>query len=786
MKESKKGNIIKKISKRISGNRSTCFFLAIILMIILATFKYVSKGDAYIYEIGWADEKTELNGNVVTQDITIDHKAIWSDYSYSVFLYIETKIEDGCLEAALYQDGKQIDVIVAKPVYLKTGWYTFDKFDYSKLKPGTATIRLTALNTNAPVYIGTRDNIYNIPSCSINGTETNSVISQRYHINYNNREYKLRLMAYVLFVVLCLLAAYITINRPDDKKSSNIIRLILTAAYLCLTFIYDSSLMMSPTWAEEVTNFMTAGYENTLGDNILLSDAGYLPLFQRLIALFSIKLLRLKAYESLFAMQGIAYLVTGIVLSFFSGIQFKQYVELKYRYLLSLIFMMLVVNKESGAFINFIGYGIIIIFFYFLADSKGWSRAEFVIICFFSFLATMSKGIYVTILPFMVLCMLMFFKNYSKRDVIYSLTCATGALLQLIYYFTNGADWIDRNECSEMDNYHLKLVIQSLIDVPNRLLGVFTGNIGIFNGISGFIVVAFWAGIFILFIRKILRKWLAGDKVSKMVQLIFMAVIYISAQSLFLRITVYGIKSVNIIHDDFWTFDDYGIDGRYMVQIFAVVAFLFVVLIKWGTEKAIRNFKEILIGILLICVTISQPRFQIKGFGNDNYAAARTNLSDLNAEVNLFKKYETNDTLVIPIQPNQGWRSVKDADIYCFGSDINAWSARCIESDEPWRGRLSLVDYNVDHTCAIYQIFIKKQNLIKRSDYQIVLYDTLGNEVHRQVQDNENYQRIASFTFDDPISDIGYIHICDSEGKNVFIENSMYVITKSGSPFIVE
>lgn len=764
-------------------------FILTISIIILATIKYVTKGDAYNFEIPWADEKVDLTNNVITQDIIIDPKATWSNYSYSVYFYSENKIEEGYVEAALLQEGNNISTIKIKPIYLKTGWYTLGKFDYSKLKPGIATIEYTAIDVQEPIYLGIRQNIYNIPNCKVNGKEIDSTLMQRYHINYNNKEYKLRLMAYSLFILLNLSATYIVLNKEDNKKNANLIRLLLIATSFCLTFIYDSTLMMSPTWAEQVTNFMDAGFNKGILENILLSDAGYLPLLQRLIALFSIKVLNLKAYVSLYVMQLIAYLITGIILSFFVKIQFSQYFELKYRYLLTLIFMMLVISKETGAFINFIGYGILIIFFYFLVDSNQWSKGEYILICSFSCLATMSKGIYVTLLPFLLLCLLMFFKNYTKRDIIFSIICAIGALLQLIYYLTSDIDWVDMNEYNQLDYYQLKLVIQTFIDVPNRLLSIFTNKIDIFNGISVFIILWFWAAVIILFVKEVLKKWYLKDKVNKTIQLIFMALIYVTAQSLFLRITVYGIKSVNIVHDDFWVFDNWGIEGRYQVQVFIVVAMLFVVITRWATERGINKFKEIAVGTLLVCIILSQERFQLKGIGNDKYVAARTNFSELDAEVELFKKYETNDVLTIPIQPNwtiAGWRYVKNAETYCFGNDVNVWNVPCIASDEPWKGSLTLKNYNYNYNCDIYQIFIQKQNLLKRSRYQIALYDVAGNEVCRQYQDNETYQLITSFTFDTPLSQIGSIVILDEDGNQVYLENSLYIVTKMGNQFLME
>lgn len=97
-----------------------------------------------------------------------------------------------------------------------------------------------------------------------------------------------------------------------------------------------------------------------------------------------------------------------------------------------------------------------------------------------------------------------------------------------------------------------------------------------------------------------------------------------------------------------------------------------------------------------------------------------------------------------------------------------------------------LENYNINHECEIYQVFIQKQNLIKSSNYQIVLYNTSGNEIYRQYQDNGKYQLITSFTLDKPLSNVGSIIILDGDGNRVYIENSLYVITRAGTQFLME
>ena len=82
------------------------FVVITMLLIILATFKYVSHGETYIYEVRGAEDKIELNNNIVSQDIVIDENAEWSKYSYAVYLYAEEDVQEGVVEVALSQTGE--------------------------------------------------------------------------------------------------------------------------------------------------------------------------------------------------------------------------------------------------------------------------------------------------------------------------------------------------------------------------------------------------------------------------------------------------------------------------------------------------------------------------------------------------------------------------------------------------------------------------------------------------------------------------------------------------------
>lgn len=776
--------------KRIKDN---FVFIAIIVMLTLATIKYVAYGESYIYTTLWTGETLELGSDTITQTIIIDEKAKWSNHSYSVFFvvpYYETgDVINGKVEVVAIQDEEVVSQYVFPAARLETGYNDLKGIKYGKLKPGYVKIQIRGIDLDEGLQIGICDNTYNIPNCDWNGEDTGKTLVQKYHYNYQNVFYKLRMTAFLFLLAICWGTAWLCLTKEESRKIANVVRCSLVLIYITLVAIYDDSVLYSPTWAEAVTNFMHYALNSSTAENWLITDAGYLPLVQRVIALITYKILKCSPYIGLYSMQLIAYIITGSILSFFAAYPFRLYCKLKYRYLFCLIFMMQVIDHETGALINFITYGVLIIFLYYLVDSTEWGKWEILAICIFAFLCCLSKGVYVTILPFSALCLVLFFRNYNKRDIGFTFCCMAGALLQLTYYLNKGFDlinWTDKKNSSYLDLYYIRLILGIFVDVPNRLLGFFKEKVSFFTGTAGLLIILFWIVVIWLFWKQVVIPTLHRKKVDRDYQVFFMMLIYIGAQSLFLRLTICGVNKSDILSDGFWQFSYEGIENRYQILIYCAA-------IIWGIVglKIIKRVKgeqvhKNIVYLLLICIMITMPRLQINGIKDDSYINSRAKYADLTAEARLFKKLEISNTLLIPIQPN-GWTYTKNADLYYFGDDIFGWKGKKIDSTDVVSGEIDVRNYpNVNTECGIYQIFVKKKNLINRNNYQILLYDDSGTLLHVQYQDNSNYQLITSFTFDMPIEEVAQICILDGYGNRVYIENAVYIVTGKGKAYVME
>ena len=761
------------------------------ILIFFMIYKYIAYPEPYTFEVSRSGNRIEIGNNVIRQDIIINEKSRWDGESFfSIYLSVDSKLEEGQVEISLLQDNKIIQNYFIKSKEIVTGFYPLDDLDYSNLKKGLASVEIRGIGLKKPVYLEVNKNTYNFPNCFVNNKMISDILVQRYHFYFLNYEFGLRKIGYALFVIVNVFMLLIICYKKENKRICLVAQIGIVVSYICLSFIYDNPLFFSPTWAEAVTNFMHNALNVGFKRNLLVSDAGYCPLFQRLITLFIFRILNVQPYYALFLMQAVAYIIAGFILSSFVKWQFKEQLPLEDRYLLSVLFIMQIVDKQTGAFINFIVYGIFIILLYFLSEREKWGKLEFVFICLFSCLMCLSKGAFVTVLPFMLMVVLFFKKNCVKRDLIFSFSCMFGATLQLIYYLKyGGADWFDRTGTADDPFYVLKLICSVIIDTPNNVFSYLEGNISVLNGVTLIIILCFWISIIYIFLKHIVKPIIKRAFLDKDYINFFLILIYIMGQGLFFRITVYGVSNYDIGTDSFWTFINRGVAGRYQIYIYLASICFFIVCVKLLEKVKGESFRKIALCGFAVCLMVSNPRFQLKGLGNDSYAANRTQLNTINAEVDLIKDIKNVKCRVVPIQPNT-WVYNKNANLYCFGRNVFGWGGAKMVSESMEgdfsQGKIELSDIEtVDDSCGIWQVFVSRVSLINNKIYQIVLKDKSGNVILQKVQDNTNYQNIVSFTFDSGVRNVDSIEIRDIDGDRVYIQNGIYIVTEAKEPLIL-
>lgn len=775
---------LKGVAKDVAKDGKNIILACFLIIFLLATWKYVKDGETYEFQTPTTENFIDLNGSVVSQEIIIDELADWKDRSYAVYFHLSADADvKETIHLELSQNSEVVDSADVNVGWLNEGFNELKWLDFSRLDAGAYNLSISG-ELGMPLCVELCDNTFNIPNCYVNGEDTGYTLVQKYHYNYANKPYKISIALFIALILLCAITFWYCGTKKED--AAGVLRVCLIATYFILSYIYNSTIFFQPHGWEATSNFMHNSVNQSWWRCLHIPDAGYLPLIQRLISIFVFNFLNITPYAGIYVLQISASFLTGIIISFFAKKQFSNVLDIQYRWVLSVILMISLIGLDTQIFNSFIVYGVYIFFLYFLVDSSAWSKGEYFIICAWVFMQCLSKGVNVTLFPFCFLCLLLFYKNYSKRDKIFLISCGSGAMLQLIYYFTYGiryADWVDRPNAIGSEFYHLKLLLGMLVDTPNWLLSIpLSDTVTLLNAISLPIIIVFWAFVAYLFVKEVVLKMLRKELVKRSVLLIFMLLIFIMAQSLFLRLTLTGVDKNRIVSDAFWTFKNFGRD-RHTIHICLAVVALMAVALQLA-EKKLTNKKNLLLwGLLILTVCISNSRLQPKGIGNDDYSKSTIELTGSVSEVSTLKDIQNVECRVVPMTSTLIYG--KNATLYCVGSDRYRWNASVIESEEPKNGFVSLNNYaNIDTNVPIWQVFITKSCLVDSEEYSIVLRDDQGNELLRQEQDNTKYQLLTSFNFDRGVVNVSSIQIVDSSGDSVWLENTMYIVTKSGENLI--
>ncbi len=769
-------------------NKENWLFAIIFLVLVSSTARYIKAGEPYYFETDISDETIVLSDtHEILQNIIVDKNARWTGGTWSLQFAPVLATGGGYVQFSLIQNQTVLQSYQLDISELISDQYFNLKFDYQLLQPGEATIAIKGNGIRNAVGIYVTDNKYNLPDCTLNGLDSGKILVQKYYFHFNNAEYLIRVLLYALFVIAIFFILFILPVKPESKRLCNLTQFILIVCYFCIVYIYDSSYFFEPTFAEQITNFMHVALNKGFLDNLLHSDAGYLPLFQRLISIFVIKVLRIDAYHAVFIMQMAAYLVSGYILSFFVKFPFRSYMALKYRFVFCLVLMMQIYTNATAAYINFINYGIFTILLYFLADSYEWSKREYIGICVFCGIACMSKGQFVILLPYMLFCMLLFYTGYNKRDRRFMSICALGAGIQLIYYiFAPGKKVINLDSIADKGgegSYVFKLIFSLFKDIPQAFLSVFEGKITFFNGVVLIYTAAFWGVIIYLFIKKVAACRIRGTAIEENYKNFFMMIIFLAGQFLFFRLTIRGAGGDSVLSSAYWRYDGAAISGRF--EIFGYLPVIIILIICSHFVKTVwtRRSDWVVPVVFLLCVIIANNRLQIS-----EEEPFRYYVSSFYSERILLRDIEQAVCRVVPMQPG-GWKYKKNANIFLFGEDILGWKindTEMIEMDVSDGGiRLSGLTY-VNNESGIWQIFAAKTNLINNSRYMVVIKDKDGNVIRKQFQDNSYNQKIISYTFSEPVFHADEIRIYNEQGEEVVIENAIYAVTEAKDKLVTK
>ena len=505
-------------------------FLVGMLVVLLALSRYIVNGEPVDVRSDAADLADGImlsDGMEIMQPLTIPEGSSWRQGYYALFVSESSPDSAGKLVYTLQQDGRQDTQSLSLGEMTGGTWVRLQKLPLKKLESGTATLLLrTEGVAEGELEIAAGPDFYGFGNFSLNGNAQQTTLAQACHYHVTGTEYTIRLVCYGIVLLCATVLVFLAFAGAEKGKSAEkspacfFAFSVLTVFFMAVIYLVDSSVYLEPTYAEAVTNFLRFAREEKLTANLLIADAGYLPLLPRLIMLFYVKLLRVPASAALYFMQGTACLLCSMVWAFFVLPPFKGLMRFPNRILWCMLVMMTCFCEETLFFTNHAYWGIYLLLLLLVADLEAFSRWIYAGLLGAAALVCLSKGTYAVMLPLMLFYLLLFWKSIGRRARLFAFVTGAASLLQLLYSFGgqgDGGGWIDAASMGQAA-YWLRLAGRLAVELGAALLTPlreilwrlpFSGILAGATGVVGLVVLA--AG----FVVQVLCPLFHGKKVDR-------------------------------------------------------------------------------------------------------------------------------------------------------------------------------------------------------------------------------------------------------------------------------
>ena len=671
---------------------------------------------------------------------------------------------------------------------LEEGSYIPVPLDFTKLNEGVANLIITTENVSEDtVFLVCGADYYGFGETIVNGNGNGMTLFQKYDYHIISGEYHLRLICYGFVVLGIAVLCFLLIGKEESKKSCYGVFAILTVMFLAIYYIYDSSVILEPTYAEAVTNFMKFAREESFLSNLLITDAGYLPLFPRLITLLFIKILRMPAADALYFMQITACILCSMMWAFFCLYPFKKYMSLSLRVVFCMLVMAVCFHPETLYFTNFPYWGILLLLLFLLSDMKMWNKAEFLCLTGLAALICLSKGAYAVILPFMLLYLFLFWTQVDKRRKVYAFSMSGAALLQILYSFGgsgDGGNWIRAEQLGQI-SYLLKLFSKIFMDIVSYLclwMGEYITRFGaVFGVIASVVVVLLLTGFICKLVLPKLRKEQVDEKWMNLYTML-----------LFLAITVAFYRVTTKVVADSWVeafLASYAQMGN-KYEIFCDVAGLLLLMLGisyvsdmgWAKQEQqssneglfskVGNVSQC-VGILclLVAFCITSPRLNLGGLGEVEISDSRVYAGNLNVSWAETKEIINRDSFFVPVR-GDWWSYSKNITVYQVGEETFFEESKGTNfgmMEDGYRSSYTLEDGMPSEN--LIEVWIHRPNRITGTPYQIRLLDDGGNVLQEVRQFGGIGNSKAGFVLDAPVNGVKTIQFFDCDGNEIYIDD---------------
>ena len=340
------------------------------------------------------------------------------------------------------------------------------------LKPGEAVLRVEGIDGtigNAVSMHKTADIMYS--EMIQNGEPSQRSFVQKILFS----EYNGTVKGQIIFTILSVLCyIYLLSLLWDEERNSR--KIYMTTVLLIYLVIASRAPFLTfrvEPFAEQIFNFLYNARTYGIIKNLTLMEGGYLPLFHRIIALLIVKL-GFNAKITVYLMSNVAVLVVGMMVSVFMLKPYRKYGDVFYRFVVCMVFGAFGISStyiETHMFITMAYLNIVLLFYISLLDFKKMKRSRYILLMVLVFLLTLSKFLYVVLLPISVVLLVFMWKKLANREKICLGLVSLASVIQILYTYRNRKLWINGDEPKfniiEAANVVIHQTVQQFINIFN-------------------------------------------------------------------------------------------------------------------------------------------------------------------------------------------------------------------------------------------------------------------------------------------------------------------------------
>ena len=609
---------------------------------------------------------------------------------------------------------------------LKDNEVNYIHLDYSKFKNGKARLIIEGVDGipgNAVTIYKSSD--ISLGKMFVNNQNTEKGIIQEIEYIKIDKIVKIQIILTIFLMAILIYFSKLLKNSKTGNKKKYFITVVII--YLLISIKFPIMTIFAEPFAELGTNFFLNASTKSIFNNLLLQDAGYLPLYQRIISLIIVKMFVMSPKIAVVLMQNSLILIMSSISSIFIMKEYNKYGNIFFRFVICLIlsgFPILHVY-ETHSFINASYFNLVGIILISLLNFESFTKKKFVLIMIITFFLCLSKAYFIVLFPIVVITYIIFKKKLSKREKIYLFIIALSTLIQAIYTYNNSKwiDTLDEKKITLIENFN-----RILHNIVQQVIYLFFSNISMDSNIFSLNFI-FLIIVFIAIISAIYYFYKYKNRESLLLILLILIIFGTSILNIKAKIwnfEVFWTKSTGIMK----------VRHSFFIQIsliFFMIIFTYNYL-KDQKRSLLKNKFYTILGLLFFI------RFLV--FDNNYIYIKDNSFSDWN----IYSKFYKEKEYLIPLNP-EFWYISKNVKSHYIGyKEENVLKFKKDKKSKFLSYDLQQIhELNFDSPVYLTHLYLMRLRIDNFDKLKIRGYDSNGNIVVELNQLNNKNRRYVGF-----------------------------------------